>query len=286
MTQKLSKTDLDFVIEIVQRRSGIVLTADKNYLIESRLSQIARQNGDSSVCELIKKIRLSMSESLLRQMTEAMTTNESLFFRDTKPFDYLQTEMLSFFGKCRKNDRKIRFWSAAASTGQEAYSIAMTLLEAKTALGGLDFDIVGTDLSSDAIKKATLGEYSQFEIQRGMPALLLAKYFSKTGSSFKAKPIIGNKIKFEIFNLLDCPRKFGTFDVVFLRNVLIYFDVHTKKKVLDNIKSVLAPDGFLVLGGTESTLGVTNDFDVVPSSRGIYKKNERGQNNFQRAAQQ
>jgi chemotaxis protein methyltransferase CheR len=262
--------DFQLLSGILKERSGLVLTPDKAYLLESRLGPLARKQGLSDLDELIRAIRGRREEKLLSVVTEAMTTNESLFFRDLAPFDQLRRAILPKLLAARAASRRIRVWSAACSTGQEPYSIAMCLKEEGAALAGWRIDILGTDLSSEVLEKAKSGLYSQFEVQRGLPIQMLMKHFAKVGDMWQANAALRAMVQYQQLNLLEDLGRLGAFDVVFCRNVLIYFDQPTKAGVLERISRLLPADGYLVLGGAETVLGVTERFVPLPGMRGIY----------------
>ncbi len=262
-----------FMQTFLKERSGLVLNDDKVYLLESRLTPVARRHGFAGgLDELIEKAQRGGTEHLLTDIVEAMTTNESFFFRDTKPFDLFKNFVLPHLIETRGVKKSFRIWSAAASSGQEPYSLAMILLEEAAKIPGWRHDIVGTDLSTEILAKADAGRYSQFEVQRGMPIQLLVKYFDKDGESWQIKPTVKSHIKFKPQNLLKDFKQLGQFDIVFCRNVLIYFNQETKSNILDRISEIIADDGYLFLGGAETVLGLTEKFGPVPGQRGIYKK--------------
>ena len=261
--------DFDYVAKLLKDRSGLVVTKDKAYLLESRLTPIARKHGMDGLDTLLRSLPTA-KEDLLKEVTEAMTTNESFFFRDVKPFDQFKSLVLPHLLKTRAAKKSFRIWSAACSSGQEAYSLAMILKEESAKLAGWKVDIIGTDLSTEVLEKAKVGMYSQFEVQRGLPVTLLVKYFKKTGETWQIDPVIRSMVQFKQLNLLGDFRSLGQFDVVFCRNVLIYFDQPTKTKVLDGISALMPDDGFLYLGGAETVLGISNKFKAVPDQRGIY----------------
>jgi chemotaxis protein methyltransferase CheR len=263
-------SDFEYIARLLKERSGLVLSKDKAYLLESRLNPVARKWEFKGFDELAAAVRTARNEALVRDITEAMTTNESFFFRDTKPFDQFRDVVLPQLLETRKGARTIRIWSAACSSGQEPYSLAMILKESEAKLQGLRFEIIATDLSNEILAKAKEGLYSQFEVQRGLPINLLVKYFKQDGDRWRISDTIRQMVKYETFNLLESPSRFGKFDVVFCRNVLIYFDQPTKSKILDGIAGVLPPDGFLYLGGAETVLGLTERFHLVPGQRGLY----------------
>jgi len=266
----VSPEDFEFISSLIKSRSGLVLTPDKSYLLESRLMPVARKHGMKGLDELINAMRMRKEEPLIVEVTEAMTTNESFFFRDTKPFDLLRDEVLPPILKERATKKHLRIWCAAASSGQEPYSIAIVLKELGAQLAGWRIDIIGTDISHDILDKAKSGVYSQFEVQRGMPIQLLLKYFEKKDENWQVKDEIKNMVQYKYWNLLDQLNGLGGFDIVFCRNVLIYFDAETKGKVLENVAQLMPKDGMLFLGGAETVLGVSEKFKPVPGQRGVY----------------
>jgi len=268
----VNPADFEFISSLILSRSGLVLTPDKSYLLESRLMPVARKHGLKDLDDLINTVRTRKDEALIVEVTEAMTTNESFFFRDTKPFDLLRDEVLPPVLEKRASQKRLRIWCAAASSGQEPYSIAIVLKELGAKLAGWKIEIVGTDISHDILKKAAKAQYSQFEVQRGMPIQLLLKYFDKVDENWVVKPEIQNMVQFKYWNLLEDPKPLGNFDIVFCRNVLIYFDAKTKGTVLDSIAKLMPDDGMLFLGGAETVLGVTEKFKPVPGQRGVYAR--------------
>jgi chemotaxis protein methyltransferase CheR len=263
----------EYMRNFLKGRSGLVLGDDKAYLLESRLTPVARKQGFKDLDELLSKVMLGADATLATAVTEAMTTNESFFFRDQKPFDLFRDTVIPHLVESRATAKSFRVWSAAASSGQEPYSICMLLREAAAKFPGWSHEVVGTDLSSEIIAKAQKGMYSQFEVQRGMPIQMLVKYFDKTGDQWQIKPDLQAMVQYKVYNLLHDLSSLGKFDVVFCRNVLIYFDQPTKKIVLENIATLMPADGFLFLGGAETVLGITDKFAPVPGLRGIYKVN-------------
>ena len=262
--------EFDFLCKMLKDRSGLVLTRDKAYLLESRLLPVARKCSLKSVDELVAAVRSRPNGDLARDIVEAMTTNESFFFRDIKPFDQFKNFVLPALMKSRAARRQIRIWSAACSSGQEPYTLAMLLAEEQAKLAGWSIDILASDLSTEILDKAQAGHYSQFEVQRGLPIQYLVKYFKQQGERWQIDAAIRNRVRFRVFNLLDEPASLGGFDVIFCRNVLIYFDQLTKTTVLDRLSRVLAPDGFLYLGGAETVLGISDKFHAAADNRGIY----------------
>ena len=262
--------DFDMFSTLLKQRSGLVLTRDKAYLLESRLMPVARKWNMKGLDELAGTIRTRRDEALLRDVTEAMTTNESSFFRDQKPFEQFRDVILPAMLQARSARRTIRIWSAACSSGQEAYSLCMLLLEETMRLQGWRIEIVATDLSGEMVERARAGIYTQFEVQRGLPIQQLVKHFKQIGDKWQISEKIRSMVQFREFNLLGDLSAMGQFDVVFCRNVLIYFDQPTKSKVLDGISRLIPPDGFLYLGGAETVLGITERFKPMEGQRGLY----------------
>ncbi|WP_207476545.1 CheR family methyltransferase [Arenibaculum pallidiluteum] len=262
--------DFDMFSALLKQRSGLVLTPDKAYLLESRLMPVARKWNMKGLDELAGSVRTRRDEALLRDITEAMTTNESSFFRDQRPFDLFRDVVLPPLLQTRASRRTIRIWSAACSSGQEAYSLCMLLQELGPKTAGWRFEILGTDISSEMVERARAGIYTQFEVQRGLPIQHLVKYFKQVGDKWQINEQIRSMVQFREFNLLGDLSPLGQFDVVFCRNVLIYFDQPTKTRVLENIARLLPPDGVLYLGGAETVLGITERFKPMDNQRGLY----------------
>ena len=267
----MQAADLALVSALVHARAGIVLGSDKAYLIESRLGAVAPRLGFDGPGRLVAALRGNPGEPLLRAVTEALTTNETSFFRDGRPFDQLTGLVLPQLVEARASERRLRIWSAAASTGQEAYSIAMCLDELAPRLAGWRCSILGTDIAEAAISRARAGRYTAFEVQRGLTDTRLARHFTRVGDDWQISERLARMVEFRCSNLLDSGRQFGRFDVVFLRNVLIYFDLETRCRVLAAVRTMLADDGYLFLGGTETVLGVSNAFTAWPQARGIVR---------------
>ncbi|MCK5546252.1 MAG: protein-glutamate O-methyltransferase CheR [Rhodospirillaceae bacterium] len=267
----MDQRNFEFLGKFLKARSGLVLTPDKGYLIETRLLPVARRHGIDTIDNLIKRLKESGDEIFAVEITEAMTTNESLFFRDGTPFSIFSEKILPEIINRRSNNKKFRIWCSACSTGQEPYSLSMLISDKKNELSSWQYEILATDISHDILKKAKKGSFSQLETQRGLPIERLLKYFTQNGEGWDLNKDIIDIVKFKYFNLLDDIKSLGKFDVVFCRNVLIYFDVETKKRVLENIGSILTPDGVVFLGGSESTIGICDDFAPVPGSHGAYR---------------
>ena len=262
--------DYEFLRRLLKARSGLVLSAEKHYLVESRLLPIARKAGLFNLTGLVARLKGPDSEPLIVEVVEAMTTNESFFFRDKIPFDHFRETIMPALLNARAASRRIRIWCAAASTGQEAYSLAICLKEMARDLRGWRIDIIASDISTEVLEKAKSGIYSQFEVQRGLPVLMLIKYFAQVGETWQIAPELRGMVKFQPFNLLNDFSALGKFDVVFCRNVLIYFDEATKIGVLERIADRTERDGYLVLGGAETVVGLTKRFQPLADKRGLY----------------
>jgi chemotaxis protein methyltransferase CheR len=271
----MKPADLELLAKLLKEQSGLVVTPEKAYLLENRLQPVARKWGLDSIDALVGAMRARADHKMIKDVVDAMTTNESLFFRDMKPFDNLRDILLPELMKARAASKRIRIWSAACSSGQEPYSISMLLTEMGPKVAGWRFEIVATDLSSEIIGRAKDGVYSQFEVQRGLPITMLVKYFSQDGDKWRINDKIRSMVQYREFNLLDHPRMLGQFDIVFCRNVLIYFDQPTKGKVLAGIADQMAPDGGLYLGGAETVLGITDRFEPIPGQRGVYRVSQK-----------
>lgn len=267
----MNVSDFEFIASLLKKRSGLSLTKEKAYLMESRLNPVARKWNFANFDELVKVIRAGNNEGLLVDVTEAMTTNESFFFRDQKPFDQFKDLVLPYMLEHRASVKSLRIWSAACSSGQEPYTLAMLLKENAAKLAGWRIEIIATDLSKEILAKAESGTYTQFEVQRGLPINLLVKYFKQAGERWQISDEIRQMVKFKPFNLLTSPSALGKFDVVFCRNVLIYFDPPTKGQVLAGMAGIMPDDGFLYLGGAETVLGTSDRFQLMPGQRGVYK---------------
>jgi chemotaxis protein methyltransferase CheR len=263
--------DYEFLRRLLKERSGLDLSSDKQYLVESRLIPLARRVDLSGITELVAKIK-SGAEALTLEVVEAMTTNETFFFRDKIPFDHLRQTVLPELVQARANRRSLRIWCAASSTGQEPYSIAMCIKDFAP-LAGWRVEIVATDLSQGVLEKSKAGIFSQFEVQRGLPIQMLVKHFTQTGELWQLNADIRAMVQHRQLNLLQDFSHLGTFDVIFCRNVLIYFDHDTKIAIFDRLAKVLEPDGVLALGAAESVVGISDAFKPCPERRGLYRPN-------------
>jgi chemotaxis protein methyltransferase CheR len=272
----MTEFDFDFLRVLLQRRSGLFLSAEKRYLVESRLGMLCRRRGIAGIPTLVNQLRTSPASELEAAVVEAMTTNETLFFRDRTPFDLFRDVILPEKLAANAQSRMLRIWCAAVSTGQEAYSLAMLLDEVADRLAGWTVEILGTDISADVLERARQGLYSQFEVQRGLPIQLLLKHFRQEGDRWRLSERIRGMVEFRQHNLLEPSQHLGQFDIVFCRNVLIYFDVPTKAQVMAALAERLAGGGAFILGAAETVIGITTT--LVPDSkhRGIYRDASSG----------
>lgn len=267
----MSPEDFEIYRELLISESGLTITPDKSYLLDSRLLPIAKKYGYTSLPEMATVLQgVQKNKDVVKDVVEAMTTNETSFFRDNRPFDVLRNVVMDYIIKNKSTGKKIRIWCAAASSGQEPYTIAIVLKEMGALLDGWDIEILGTDISDEILSKAKSGIYTQFDVQRGLPTALMLKYFEQNNETWKIQDDIRNMVKFQNFNLLHDMTTFGTFDIVFCRNVLIYFNDEKKRDVLNRISQRMTAEGFLFLGGAETVLGITDIFVPAPKQRGLY----------------
>lgn len=257
----MEAVDYQYLSNLVLQHSGLSLGAGKEYLLEARLIPVAQSWGLAGIPELVRGLR-SSDDRLRTAVVEAMTTNETLFFRDKTPFDELKEKLLPPILASRQSAKRLRIWSAAASTGQEAYSLAMMLRDSFPEIAeSWRIEIIGTDICTQALTKAQAGIYSQFEVQRGLPIQLLMKHFQQVPEGWKIGDKLRPWIQFKKLNLLESFQFLGQFDVIFCRNVLIYFENNLKKNILDRMVKQLTSDGCLILGAAESVIGVTDTFE-------------------------
>lgn len=268
----MTPQDYDYLCKELRARSGLLLAADKQYLIESRLLPLARRAGLSGISDLVQKMKAG-AEALIIDVVEAMTTNETFFFRDKIPFDNFKDTVIPDLIKARASRRSLRIWCAAASTGQEPYSLAMLLKEMGSALTGWRVEIVATDLSQEVLEKSKSGIYSQFEVQRGLPIQMLVKHFDQVGEFWQLKPEVRSMVQYRQLNLLNDFSHLGKFDVIFCRNVLIYFDQNTKIDVFNRLLKANEADGCLFLGAAETVVGLTSAYRPCQQRRGVYVPN-------------
>ncbi len=269
----MSNATFQFIAGIVKQRSGGVLGPDQAYMLDTRLAPLLKRENLASLDALALKLRGPASDKLAQEVAELLTTNESHFFRDGKPFDHLK-ELLPALHKARAPGLPIRIWSAACSTGQEAYSIAILIADAQDldpSMKARRFEIIGTDLTRAVLDRAKEGIFTQFEVQRGLPVRALMKHFKQIEGRWQASERLRGFTRFEQANLLQDVARFGRFDVVFCRNVLIYFDLPTKARVLNGIAAQMAPDGALYLGAAETALGITDRVEPLLGQRAVYR---------------
>jgi chemotaxis protein methyltransferase CheR len=265
--------DYEYLRKLLKERSGLDLSADKQYLVESRLVPLARKSNLPGIPELVQRMRGGGAEPLTSEVVEAMTTNETFFFRDKVPFDHFRDTIMPEVLKARAGRKSVRIWCAAGSTGQEPYSLAMCLKDMGAPLAGWRVEIIATDLSPEVLEKSRAGIYSQFEVQRGLPIQMLVKYFKQTGEFWQINADIRAMVQHRQLNLLHDFSQLGSFDVIFCRNVLIYFDQETKINIFGRLAKATEPDGFLVLGAAETVVGLTDVFKPYPDRRGLYRPN-------------
>jgi chemotaxis protein methyltransferase CheR len=263
----ITSADFTYIADLVRRGSAIVLEPGKEYLVESRLLPVAREAGTDTIAGLVQQLRREPGDGLRDQVVEAMTTNETSFFRDVHPFTALADTVLPEVVETRRAHRRIDVWCAAASSGQEPYSVAMLLDELLGAESGWKLRVLASDLSQRMLDRTGLGVYSQLEVNRGLPVQRLLRHFERQGHQWRAKENLRSMIRTQALNLDGPWPTMPSMDVVLLRNVLIYFDVPTKKRVLAKVRQVLRPDGYLFLGGAETTLGLDDSYERVQVGR-------------------
>lgn len=269
----MTPQDFDYLRKLLRERSGLVLSADKQYLAESRLLPVARKHRLGSLTDVVTALKAANGSPLATEVVEAMATNETFFFRDKIPFEHFRDTIVPALIASHSHRRRIRIWCTAASSGQEPYSLAMMLREMHREIAGFRIEILATDISNEVLEKAKAGIYSQFEVQRGLPIQQLVKYFAKVGESWQVAPELRAMVSFRQLNLLHDVGHLGSFDLIFCRNVLIYFDQPTKTGVIERLARVIEPDGFLVLGAAETVIGLTEAFKPMADRRGLYVPN-------------
>ncbi|MDP3257661.1 MAG: protein-glutamate O-methyltransferase CheR [Bosea sp. (in: a-proteobacteria)] len=267
----MTDADFSFLRLLLHLRSGLSLSPEKRYLAESRLGILCRRRNIADITTLIQKLRPGNDAALEHAVIEAMTTNETLFFRDHSPFDLFRDVILPERIATNAATRSLRIWCAAVSTGQEAYSLAMILDEMAPRLSSWKIQIVGTDISGEVLERARTGLYSQFEIQRGLPIQMLLKHFSQEGDRWRISDRLRAMVDLRQHNLLEPNSHLGQFDIIFCRNVLIYFDVQTKARVLEALAPRLAPQGALFLGAAETVIGISTTILPDRQHRGVYR---------------
>jgi chemotaxis protein methyltransferase CheR len=266
----VNSQDFEFVAQLLRKRAGIVLTGDKMYLLESRLAPLARKEGLPSIDDLIHVVRSRREERLIAQLVDVMTTSETFFFRDKTPFEHLKEAIFPILANARRGQR-IRVWCAGCSTGQEPYSIAMLLDQNPALTGGVPVEIVATDISDRCLERARQGLFTQFEVQRGLPIQMLMHYFTQQDDHWRISERLRQQVTFKKQNLIEPNFQLGKFDIVFCRNVLIYFDGATKSEVLERIATQMNPGGFLMLGASESVTGLSTAYESTQDRRGLFK---------------
>lgn len=273
----ISVDTFQWVRDMVRRRAAIVLEDGKEYLVESRLGPLARNRSCPSIDAMVASMRTRQDPVLEREVIEAMTTNETSWFRDMHPFEALKAHVLPDVVARRQAERRIRIWCAACSSGQEPYTIAMTIREHFPSLRDWEITILGTDISRDMVARSARGQYGQIEMNRGLPASLLIKYFDKAGMHWQVKTVLSSMCEFRELNLIERWGPLPEMDIIFLRNVLIYFDVATKKQIISGMARILPPWGYLFLGGAETTLNLDVGFERVQLDRaGCYRPTAAG----------
>jgi chemotaxis protein methyltransferase CheR len=262
----LTSTTFDYVRQLVHRDAAIVLDPGKEYLVEARLLPLAREAGITSVADYVESVRRSNDRRAQQRIVDALTTNETSWLRDGEPFEALVSDVVPQVMAVSRSDRTLRIWSAACSSGQEPYGIAMVLGD-QLQSAGWRLDILATDISEEMVERVQAGLYSQLEVNRGLPAPMLVRHFSRVGTSWRVNEDIRKVVTFRRMNLATPFGKLPTFDVVFLRNVLIYFDAATKRSILQRVRATMRPEGFLFLGGAETTLGIDDGWERVRVGR-------------------
>lgn len=272
----MTEQDFQFVCRLLHERCAIALENGKQYLVESRLTPLAKRLNLNSIGELVADLRLRPDDERRRQVVEAMVTTESSFFRDHHPFEALRKTAIPDLLDRRRRERTLRIWCAACAHGQEPYSVAMLLRESFPELATWTVSLVASDLSREALQRARLGRFNQIEVNRGLPAALLVRYFEQHGTDWQLAPAVRGMIDFREINLARPWPALPAMDLVLIRNVMIYFDVPTKKMILGRIARLLQPDGYLLLGGAETTLNLDDSFErVEPMRAGLYQRIDR-----------
>lgn len=266
----MTSADFAVIAAFLKDRSGLIITQDKTYLLETRLAAILRDHQIAGLPGLAAHLRQPGPSALKSKVVDAMTTNETSFFRDSHPFDTIRQSLIPGLIERRAGTRGLRIWSAACSTGQEPYSLAMMLKDNFPILAGWKIEIIATDLSPTVLDRAREGLYSTFEVQRGLPIQMLIRHFDQEESYWRIKRELRQCVSFRPLNLLEDFSSLGQFDIVLCRNVLIYFDQPTKTRILHAMAKRIAPDGALLLGGAESVFGLCDAFQNLPGLRGVY----------------
>jgi chemotaxis protein methyltransferase CheR len=271
----IDDNSFNFVRQLLRQRAAIVLDDSKHYLVHSRLSQLARREGLASAQDVIDRLRAAPAGPLQRKVIEAMTTTETLFFRDGKPYEALRNAILPELVRARRTERKLQIWSCACSSGQEPYSIGMLLREHFPELASWDLRLIATDISTEMLARSRAGRYSRLEVNRGLPHAYLMKYFDRVGHEWQIRDELRKMIDFRELNLAGHWGAVHAADLILLRNVLIYFDVETKRQVLGKVRKLLRPGGFLMLGTAETTVKLDDGFELVRSDGTAYYRLRR-----------
>ena len=272
----IDKQDFEFVRDLLRQRSGVALDSGKGYLVEARLTPVAEKAGFASIRDLVSQLRQGDTDSLHAKVVEALTTNETLFFRDVHPFHALSGSILPELIEKRSAQRRLNVWCAAAASGQEPYSLAMVLAEHFPQLASWNVRLIASDISDAVLERAARGTYSQLEINRGLPALMLVKYFRQEGGDWQISDEIRRRVEFRNINLSEEWPPLPPMDVVFMRNVLIYFNLEIKRVILGKVRQILRPDGYLFLGSAETTINIDPEFKRVEFDRTVvYAHQER-----------
>jgi chemotaxis protein methyltransferase CheR len=268
----MTPQDFDYIRRLVLERSAVVLDAGKEYLVDCRLTPIVRRLNLNSISELVARLRSQPFNGMHVEVVEAMVTTETSFFRDLQPFEALRKSVIPELIRLRQNEKRLNIWCAATSSGQEPYSVAMLLKEHFPALAEWKLLLLASDLSGEMLSRAREGRYSQLEVNRGLPAALLIKYFEQQGLDWRISPALREMIKFESVNLAKPFPPMPPMDLVILRNVMIYFDVPTKKEILGKVAKLLKPGGYLLLGGAETTFNIDDSYKRIEQLRtGFYQ---------------
>ncbi len=271
----VTQDEFQFFTSLLEKHAGIVLEAGKEYLVEARLAPVARDNGFGSVSALLQDLRMNTMGRGHWQAIEALTTNETSFFRDEHPFNALREVILPDLIARRASSRSLNIWCAAASTGQEPYSLAMLIRDSFPQLLGWNLSFIATDLSEAALARAREGRFNATEIGRGLPPLFRQRYFHVDGDGLRVREEIRRMVAFRAMNLVGPWPNMPELDLVMLRNVLIYFNVETKRNILQKVQRYLRPDGCLLLGAAESTLHIEESYEVVHLERTAYYRTRR-----------
>lgn len=268
----MTEQDFQFICRLLQERCALALDDGKQYLVESRLTPLVKRRNLQSISELVAELRARPDNDAQRQIVEAMVTTESSFFRDHHPFEAIRRIVIPDLVNRRRTERRLNIWCAACSHGQEPYSVAMLLREHFPELATWSVTLIASDISRDVLERARLARYNQIEANRGLPAALLMRYFEQHGTDWQLQPTVRKMVDFREINLAQPWPTLPPMDLILIRNVMIYFDVPTKKLILGRIARLLQPDGYLLLGGAETTFNLDDSFErVEPIKSGLYQ---------------